>query len=589
MTFNSRLARLIAVAGTRLLFAGLLVLAPACGSPTISDAFTPPDSTGVVAIVVAPKLDTIPTNASRQFQVAGVDAQGDPVTPDVDWYASGGTITSGGLYTAGSTAGSFRVIAVQQGGTLADTAAVTITALPPTLTQVILTPATASVQTGATQQFVVSGKLSDGSTTTPAVTYSATGGTITAGGLYTAGSTAGSFRVIATQQGGTLADTAAVTITALPPTLTQVILTPATASVQTGATQQFAVSGKLSDGSTTTPAVTYSATGGTITSGGRYTAGSTAGSFRVIAVQQGGSLADTSVITITATPPTLTQLILNPSTVTLQTAGSQQFVVSGVWSDGSTTAPAVTYSATGGSITAGGLYTAGSTAGSFRVIATQQGGTKADTAAVTLTALPPTLTQVILTPAAASLQTSGTQQFAVSGKLSDGSTTTPAVTYSATGGTITTGGLYTAGSTAGSFRVIAVQQGGTLADTAAVTITALPPTLTQVILTPATASVQTGATQQFAVSGKLSDGSTTTPAVTYSATGGTITSGGLYTAGSSAGSFRVIAVQQGGTLADTAAVTITAPPPTLTQVILTPATASAADRRYPAVRGDPAS
>ena len=84
-----------------------------------------------------------------------------------------------------------------------------------------------------------------------------------------------------------------------------------------------------------------------------------------------------------------------------------------------------------------------------------------------------------------------------------------------------------------------------------------PPTLTQVILTPATASVQTGGTQQFAVSGKLSDGSTTTPAVTYSATGGTITTGGLYTAGSSTGTFRVIAVQQGGTLADTAAVTLT--------------------------------
>ena len=40
------------------------------------------------------------------------------------------------------------------------------------------------------------------------------------------------------------------------------------------------------------------------------------------------------------------------------------------------------------------------------------------------------------------------------------------VTYSATGGTISSGGLYTAGSTAGTFRVIAVQQGGTLADTA---------------------------------------------------------------------------------------------------------------------------
>jgi endo-1,4-beta-xylanase len=44
--------------------------------------------------------------------------------------------------------------------------------------------------------------------------------------------------------------------------------------------------------------------------------------------------------------------------------------------------------------------------------------------------------------------------------------------------------------------------------------------------------------------------------VTYIATGGTITSSGFYTAGTSAGIFRVIAAQQGGTLADTSMVSI---------------------------------
>jgi len=82
---------------------------------------------------------------------------------------------------------------------------------------------------------------------------------------------------------------------------------------------------------------------------------------------------------------TLTVLTLVPSQTALTTGATQQFTVSGQWSDGSTTAPAVSYSATGGSITAGGLYTAGSTAGSFRVIAVQQGGTLADTSAVTIT------------------------------------------------------------------------------------------------------------------------------------------------------------------------------------------------------------
>jgi hypothetical protein len=44
------------------------------------------------------------------------------------------------------------------------------------------------------------------------VSYTATGGTISAGGLYTAGGTIGSFRVIATVQSGTLADSSTVTI-----------------------------------------------------------------------------------------------------------------------------------------------------------------------------------------------------------------------------------------------------------------------------------------------------------------------------------------------------------------------------------------
>jgi hypothetical protein len=188
-------------------------------------------------------------------------------------------------------------------------------------------------------------------------------------------------------------------------------------------------------------------------------------------VQQGGTIADTSSVTLTAPAPTLTKMTMTPATASLQTGGTQQFTMSGVWSNGATTTPTVNYTATGGTITAAGLYTAGSTAGTFRVIAVQQGGTLADTSSVTLTAPAPTLTKMTMTPATASLQTGGTQQFTMSGVWSNGATTTPTVNYTATGGTITAAGLYTAGSTAGTFRVIAVQQGGTLADTSAVTVT----------------------------------------------------------------------------------------------------------------------
>ena len=132
------------------------------------------------------------------------------------------------------------------------------------------------------------------------------------------------------------------------------------------------------------------------------------------------------------------------------------------------------YSATGGSITAVGLYTAGSTTGAFRVIATEKNGTHADTAAITVTA--PVVTGLTISPKAVAVATNGTQQFSANLKLSTGASQAPpanSVTYGATGGTVAAQGLYTAGSTAGTFSVTAAYTptgGKTVADTATVTV-----------------------------------------------------------------------------------------------------------------------
>lgn len=82
--------------------------------------------------------------------------------------------------------------------------------LMPSILAVHLTPETASLGFGATQVFVATGDRSDGSTAPVSVTWSATGGTISTIGLYTAGTVPGTYRVIAVQQPGPLADTAIV-------------------------------------------------------------------------------------------------------------------------------------------------------------------------------------------------------------------------------------------------------------------------------------------------------------------------------------------------------------------------------------------
>jgi parallel beta-helix repeat protein len=83
---------------------------------------------------------------------------------------------------------------------------------PPNLVAIVVTPTTATVAAGAKQLFTAVAKLSDGSTTAVGVNWTATGGTIDAGGTYTAGTAPGSYKVIATHASSPLADTVAVTI-----------------------------------------------------------------------------------------------------------------------------------------------------------------------------------------------------------------------------------------------------------------------------------------------------------------------------------------------------------------------------------------
>ena len=364
----------------------LLVIA-AC-APGEVKAGLGPNETEVTAVTVVPDKPAIALGEATLIHATAQTAAGTTEAAQVDWSTSGGTIVaytdSTALFTATST-GSYKIHGRGKRNTnLQDSTVIVVSQPVSPIVRVTVSPDPANLPTGGTIGFVVTGARQDGTSFVPSVTWTATGGTITSGGVYTAGPSAGTYRVSAVEPISTLADTSAVSLTVPAPVLQSVVLTPATASLVTGSTKQFSVAGQWSNGATTAPAVTYSATGGTINSSGLYTAGNTAGTFRVIAVQQGGTLADTSTVTLTTTAPVLQAVILTPASTSVVTGGTQQFTVSGQWSNGATTAPSVTYSATGGTISSGGLYTAGSTTGTFRVIAVQQGGTLADTAAVTL-------------------------------------------------------------------------------------------------------------------------------------------------------------------------------------------------------------
>jgi hypothetical protein len=529
-----------------------LIIAKDKHSPVADTSVVTVNAPTPVSVTVTPGSAGLAPGASQQFSASAQFSDGSSRTPAMTWQATGGTISANGVLTAGSVAGTYRVIGIVAGSTVADTANLTVTASPATLTSLVLTPGASSVPAGGNLQFSVSALWADNSTTVPSITWSATGGSVSVGGRYTAGATTGTFRVIASANGK--ADTSAVTITA--PVLTSLSVTPAAASVASGQQQQLAVAGTWSNGSTTTPTVAWTATGGTVDAAGKFTAGQSSGVYPVIGTHQSSGIADTSYVTVSVAAPTLTSISIAPASVTLAPLAGQQFTATAQWSDGSTIVPSLTWSGTGGTTTQAGYYTAGQNGGTYRVIAKSASG-KADTAVVTVTA-PKTLTDLSMTPGSVSLTSGAGKQFTVSGTWSDGSTTPPLVTWTATGGTISTGGLYTAGPTSGTYRVIAKHSSSTKADTASISISGgtSTATLSAIEVTPGSAQVYTGGSQQFTAAGRYSDGSTKPASVTWSASGGTISSNGLFTAPASAGTFRVIAVEQGGTKADTAFATV---------------------------------
>ncbi len=138
----------------------------------------------VVTLQVTPVSSKLPPGGLQPYTATAIHSYGSTGLPSVTWSATGGTVDASGKYTAGNVTGKYQVIARTWNGA-ADTAVVTIV----TLARVMVTPASVGLLTGATQQLTATAVMSDSSTAAIPVTWSATGGTISSTGLYTAGPT----------------------------------------------------------------------------------------------------------------------------------------------------------------------------------------------------------------------------------------------------------------------------------------------------------------------------------------------------------------------------------------------------------------
>lgn len=268
---------------------------PEPGSPTISS----------VSPVCTPSM--VAPNATSQCSAAvqGTGSYSSAVT----WSSSGGAITTSGLFTAPAAAGAVTITATStQDATKSGAASVMVQATAPTITSVAVTCSPATIVVSGTTQCAAT--VQGTGSYSSAVTWSASGGTITAAGLFTAPAAAGTVRITATStQDSTKSGSVPVTVQAAASTITSLAVTCNPSTIAPNATSQCSAS--VQGTGSFSSAVTWSASEGSLTTSGLFTAPAAAGSVTVTATStQDATKSGTTDITVQLQVPLSKHVVL---------------------------------------------------------------------------------------------------------------------------------------------------------------------------------------------------------------------------------------------------------------------------------------
>jgi len=201
--------------------------------------------------------------------------------------------------------------------------------VPVATVTVTVSPDTASISTGGTQGFTASVSGSADTAVTWSVQEGASGGSVSpasgATTTYTAPGTAGTYHVVARSHADSNAiDTAEVTVSTAGPV--SVVVTPTNAAPVACANVTFhaTVTGSA-DTAVTWTVQEGSPAGGTITTGGVYTASATAGTYHVVA-RSHADTTKTDTVAVVVGEETLLSVNVTPSfAYVLPTTGTQTF------------------------------------------------------------------------------------------------------------------------------------------------------------------------------------------------------------------------------------------------------------------------
>ncbi len=525
------------------------------------------------SLVISPNPATVAAGGTVQFSAMGTDFTGRQATPNagaVVWSVAsgGGTINSStGLFTASTTPGTYTNTIVATCRGITATATVVVTAGP--LATITVTPNPVTLAINATQQYTAVGKDAFGNVVaiTPVWSIVAGGGTISTSGLFTAGTTPGTFTNTVRAASGSIAGTATVTVTVGPPATITVTPNPTTLAI--GAQQTFTAVARDAGGNvvTITPVWSVANGGGTIVStSGVFTAGSVPGTYTNTVRATAGTLSGSATVNVVGGP--VAAIVVTPNPATLVQGAQQTFTAVGTDAAGNVVpiTPVWSVANGGGTINASsGLFTAGTTPGTFTntVVATQ--GTISGSATVIVTTGP--VTSIVVTPNPATLAPGAQQTFTAIAVDAAGNVVviTPVWSVVNGGGTINAStGVFTAGTTSGTFANTVVATSGSVSGNATVIVTPVVAPIATITVTPNPATLQVNGVQQFVAVARDAGGVVVpfTPVWSVTNGGGTINSAtGLFTAGAVAGTFTNTVRATSGSIFGTATVIVTSTPP----------------------------
>ncbi|AGC41684.1 hypothetical protein MYSTI_00326 [Myxococcus stipitatus DSM 14675] len=528
-------------------------------------------------VEVSPSQVTLRIEETQQFSAKGLDACGHETPTTFQWTTShtmAGRISASGLYTAGTSVYSgAQGIQVEAGG---KKGFVSVNVLPGPVQRISIYPESLTLPVNVNADFAVSPRDRAGNVIPGTVVLSVVGGggTLTGPTRFTAGSVAGSFprTVQATFEG--VSTTVDVTVT--PGPLHRIDVVPGTREVKTRGSLQFEARGFDQWGNRRALAPTWTVTPaslGTIDANGLLKVSTVAGSYpgAVTATVYGYSLKGTADVTVLPGP--LSRLVLTPTFATLAPQGTQRFGVMGLDEDGNplTITPRWSVVTPGaGAITQEGLYTAPRAAGTYENCVSVQVDTLTQNTTVYVT--PGAISRLEISPAAPSVVVKGTVPFrAKAFDVHDNEVTSFAPEWRVVtgGGGITTSGVFTAGTVAGTYADTVQVTAAGVTQTTGVTVT--PAAVSRIALSPLGPTLQAGSAVAFSAKAfDAYDNEVTSAQATWKVVngGGSIDGAGVFTAGTGVGAFPgTVQVSMGG-LAEQTSVSVVAAAPS--RVVLSP-------------------